>query len=299
MKKLSDKVRKTLDAVRSAAAVHPLLAFTLDPEPSPAAGGWCIGRRRDGAPLIVTPARSAMISDRGQHMRFYVWLRRELAAAREAAQALSEEQLLALVGAPATAGELSARLTGGRLADPLSEEELLELLGANVDRDLHLDDPPRLEDWLPEGVGPGQVLSWRPIWSDETSTLFLTEEGFAWLQGEELERLDLREAALRVLARPQRELLISTTAALEREVPEPWRWDGVIGFCLLVSLLASPVCLVGGVIIAAVVAVAGFALSTAGVAIPDPPSVEWLIGALATGLLALVNGYVVHVAAQD
>lgn len=203
------------------------------------------------------------------------------------------------MGAPATRDELCARFLDGAPGEPLSEEELLELLGANDDRDFHLDEPPRLDDWLPADVSPAQALSWRRLFSDDASILFLTEDGLAWWQDGELARIDLREATLRVFARPHREKLLATLSTLEREVPEPWSWVGLIGLCLVISPLAGLGSLVGGVIVAAVIAVAGFALSTAGVPIPDPPSIEWLIGAPAVGLLAIINAHVVLTGARD
>lgn len=298
MKALSDSVQKALDTVRAATGAHPILSFAIDSEPSPAPHGWRVGSRRDGAALVVTPTRRAMIIDGGERVRLFDWLRRELVAAEKAATELSDDDALALVGAPASAEDLCARLTDGALP-ALAEEELLDLLGADHDRDFDLDEPPKLEDWLPEDVDRDEALAWRRVWSDDEVTLLLGAEGFVWLHGAEIERLDLRKAALRVLARPRRESLVEVTRALKRQIPEPFSWLGAVGLGLLLSPFTGLGSLVGGVFLAAVFAVAGFALSTAGVAIPDPPSVSWIIGAPAVGLFVGINVYLALVGARD
>ncbi|MBO6938466.1 MAG: hypothetical protein JJ863_26090 [Deltaproteobacteria bacterium] len=276
MKPLSSTILARLEGVRNATSAAPLLRFELDPQPSETANGWRIGRRRDGTALVVTPTRRAMMLEGSSRVAFYDWLRRELEAAADAARSLSDEDALALVGAPSTMDELVTRLGGA--GQPLTTDDLLHDVGAWDDLDPDLDEAPALADWLPEGMSESELEGARPVCRHDRSMLLLSNGGFIEIDDAHVSRLTLREASLRHLARPHLDGATATAESLAKDTPEPWSEWGVVLYLLLLSPFVGLGSLVAGCAIAAVVAVVGLFLTESGVQLPDAPSAAWLIG---------------------
>ncbi len=295
---LSQTTLELLADVRGAALLRPLLRFELDAEPAAAAGGFRVGTLRDGTPLLVTPGRRAWVLEGEGRVRLGDWLVGELETAERAIEAMDAAQALELLGNPSTADELVAKLP----LSPIvlgSEDELLALLGAYDEHDEHLDEAPKLEDWLPEGVSAAELRAATLLEDDEHVTRWRVGDGFLELSRGEARRLNLLEASVAWLGAPHLEALRSEGRGLRGRIHAPWNAWTLVGACLVASPFSGLGSVVAGVAVAGLIAVVGFALSTAGVAIPEPPSVSWLIGAPSVALFVVANVVIAEGVARD
>lgn len=269
MRPLSPTVLEWIDRVRGSEQLRPLLPFRLHARPEPARDGWEIGTRLDGPSLVVTPSRRAYLLEGATRTAFYDWLRTQLEGATRRVSELPTGELVELV--EAEWGSVDAFIDAQGM--PSTGEDLMHFFGAT-----DADDETSVEDWLPQGVTAADVESWTLCeYSRQTGEdwgLFRDEAGFIVVSDGEVERLAPRDAVARIHRVRLRETLVS----LLRELPEPWSEWGTFGYLVLASPLVLLGSVVGGLAIAAIVAVLGLFLTEMGVPIPPAPAIGWFVG---------------------